>query len=271
MKISIIIPTYKPGTYVWECLDSLKRQTFDNSAFEILIILNGCNEPYYSRLKKYTGDELAAFHVDLIQTDRKGVSNARNVGLDRAKGDYIAFLDDDDYISPTYLQELYAIARTGVMPVSNILAFNEGDEGFVDYYISRLFRKIQSREFCSIMDVRSYLSIPVAKLLAAKDIGDRRFDTSFRNGEDSLFMLSISDRIKRVRPTSDKAVYYRRYRDNSAVTRKKTKAEIRKNKLRLARAFLPYLFQPFKYNFWFCLSRFVALFKERNDRRTSLL
>ena len=53
MKISVIIPTYKPKEYIWECLDSLKSQTFDKKEFEIILILNGCKEPYYSEIDKY--------------------------------------------------------------------------------------------------------------------------------------------------------------------------------------------------------------------------
>ena len=53
MKISVIIPTYSPREYLWECLDSLCGQSFFRWDFEILLILNGTREPYYSFINEY--------------------------------------------------------------------------------------------------------------------------------------------------------------------------------------------------------------------------
>ena len=79
MKISVIIPSYKPGEYIKECLSSLKRQTLSADDFEIVVVLNGCDAPYQSVLEKYIQEEnIVNAHV--IHTDTPGVSNARNVG-----------------------------------------------------------------------------------------------------------------------------------------------------------------------------------------------
>lgn len=53
MKISVVVPTYKPKYYLWECLNSLKEQTFPVDDFEILLVLNGCCEPYKSEIEEY--------------------------------------------------------------------------------------------------------------------------------------------------------------------------------------------------------------------------
>lgn len=53
MLVSVIVPTYKPSSYIYECLDSLFRQTLDNNLFEILIVLNGCEEPYLTMINEY--------------------------------------------------------------------------------------------------------------------------------------------------------------------------------------------------------------------------
>ena len=109
MKISVVVPTYKPKYYLWECLNSLKEQTFPVDDFEILLVLNGCCEPYKSEIEEYLLKNVMS-NVYLIQVDQPGVSNARNIALDYAKGSYVAFIDDDDYVSPFYLEELYAKA-----------------------------------------------------------------------------------------------------------------------------------------------------------------
>ena len=57
--ISVIIPTYKPSEYLKECLHSLRRQTLSANCFEIIIILNGCNEPFFSEIKEYIETDYA--------------------------------------------------------------------------------------------------------------------------------------------------------------------------------------------------------------------
>lgn len=106
-KISVIIPTYKPKEYLWDCLESLERQTLPPNEFEIIIVLNGCNEPYYSQIKKHI--ESTSLNINFIHTLLGGVSNARNLGLDAANGDYISFIDDDDYVSESFLEYLLII------------------------------------------------------------------------------------------------------------------------------------------------------------------
>ena len=85
MKISVIVPTYKPQTYLWECLDSIYNQTFPKSDYELVLVLNGCNEPYNTQIKEWLLNH-SDLHVQYFQTDEGGVSNARNIALDNAKG-----------------------------------------------------------------------------------------------------------------------------------------------------------------------------------------
>jgi len=258
MKISVIIPTYKPQQWLEECLESIRLQTFDKREYEIIIVLNGCNEPYNTQIRSELR-KMKGINIDLIQTDVSGVSNARNLGLYYAKGDYIAFIDDDDYVSPGYLQELYDIAVTGAFPVSNVIAFEDGSREVIGNYISDCYQRNKGKCNIPIMRVRPFLSVPVAKIFLAKEIiGSRRFNTHINNGEDSLFMLSISDKIKAVTPTSENAVYYRRVRRNSAVTRKRTITEKVTTKCHLLKGYFFCLLQPWRYNIFFVLSRIVA-------------
>ena len=139
MKISVIIPSYKPKGYLWECLESLYNQTFPSNDFEILLVLNGCCEPYKSQIEEFLkGKDMC--NVCLIQTNQLGVSNARNIGLDRAKGDYITFIDDDDYVSPSYLEELYEKALPDTISLCYPYAFNDGSpEIQLPYYITKAY------------------------------------------------------------------------------------------------------------------------------------
>ena len=105
-KISVIIPTYKPQDYLWECLDSLLIQTFPKEDFEIILVLNGCIEPYKSKIEQYIVDKMQGVNVNFIHTEVGGVSNARNIALDQTRGEFITFLDDDDYFSKTTLERI---------------------------------------------------------------------------------------------------------------------------------------------------------------------
>ena len=216
--ISVIIPTYRPQAYIWECLLSLATQTLPKNLYEIIIVLNGCNEPFHSQIQQYIIDHLPAHQVQLIQTNTGGVSNARNIGLNIAKGDYIAFIDDDDYVSPTYLEELYTLADENTIVLAYPYAFNDGEPNIqLPYRITDAYDYCIKHNYNTIDTIaRKFFSGPCMKLIPVSFIQDRRFDTRFKNGEDSLFMFLISNKFRALRFTTNQAIYYRRYRIGSA-------------------------------------------------------
>lgn len=127
MKISVIVPTYRPQGYLWECLDSVYNQTFSKSDYELILVLNGCNEPYNSQIKDWVSEH-KDLQVQYFQTNQGGVSNARNIALDTAKGEYVTFIDDDDYISATYLESLMCVADKSTIAIACPHAFKDGKE-----------------------------------------------------------------------------------------------------------------------------------------------
>lgn len=261
MNISIIIPSYKPQGYLWECLNSLAAQTLAKDKFEVVLILNGCNEPYCTRIQKYIAN--TTLKINFIQTDIGGVSYARNTGLDNAQGEYICFIDDDDYVSPSYLEELLAKASSDTISLCYPYAFNDGENTQLKYNITDVYTKCSSlgkQRFS--YNVRRYFNGPCMKLIPMSFIQGRRFDIRFKNGEDALFMFSISDKFKQVDFTSSNAVYYRRYRSNSAVTSKKTIIYRCKNTIFLTGAYITlYLKHPLEYKFTLFINRILANIK----------
>lgn len=261
IKVSVIIPSYRPGSYLFECLDSLKRQTLDKECFEVILIHNGEKEPYDSIINNYISDSIGDLNIKYFYTDIPSVSNARNIGISNSCGEYITFIDDDDYVSSEYLRELIDIADKDTVSLCYPLAFNDGDEYFFSYSITRQYDKISSSGKQVFYKARKFFSGPVYKLIHRDIIGDRRFDLNFKNGEDSLFMFLISDRIKYITFTSKKAVYYRRYRDNSAVSSKKTLSYKLKNKINLFKEYSLIFFDcNTRYSFIFYITRIIALF-----------
>lgn len=256
--VSVIIPTYCPGQYIFDCLDSLAKQTLSYASFEIIIVLNGCKAPYEELLKKYIQDNMNDMNITVVQTDRAGVSNARNLALDIAKGNYICFLDDDDYVSVNYLARLLEKVRPGVLVVSNLLTFSDEDKSkFGSDYITHAYQCINSN---SVFACRSFLSSACAKLIRKDIIDNRLFDVQLANSEDALFMFNISNKIQRIERAEADAIYYRRLRQNSA---SRVHISLKKrviSSLRLAGKFsLIYIHRPFSYNFLLYISRIVAV------------
>lgn len=250
MKISVIIPTYKPQAYLWECVDSLVVQTFPKEDFEVILVLNGCTEPWKSQIQEYIDAKMKGMNVKFIHTEQGGVSNARNMGLDAAQGEYIAFIDDDDYVSPQYIEELYRKATPNSAVICNTVAFEDKTRKIVaGYVVAKDFERCKNKSNVSVISTRRFFAGPVRKLISKNVIGDRKYDVSFNNGEDTLFMFLISDRINEVYCTSDKAIYYRRIRESSANARKRSLRNRLFNSYRLIREYSRvYFSSPIKYN-----------------------
>lgn len=259
MKISVIVPTYKPKEYLWECLDSLVAQTLPGSEWELLLVLNGCCEPWRTQIEQYIGSKMQGMNVVFVQTDTPGVSNARNIALDRARGEYITFIDDDDYVSPSYLEELYAKVSPNTISLCYPYAFNDGNpEVQLSYGITDAYEYCKKNSCDSISSrVRKYFSGPWMKLIPMSFIQERRFDVRFKNGEDCIFMFLLSDRYKKMSFTSRNAIYYRRFREGSAVTTKRSKKEVILNSLKCMNEYTKIFFRG-NYSVYFYLSRIIA-------------
>jgi len=104
--ISVIIPSYNVSTYIGRCLDSVVNQTLYD--IEIIIVDDGSTDGTYNIAKSYADVD---DRIILIQQEHKGQSCARNRGLEIAKGEYVAFIDSDDFIDVEFLEELYVTAK----------------------------------------------------------------------------------------------------------------------------------------------------------------
>lgn len=264
MKITVIIPTYKPQDYLWECLNSLIEQTLPKNDFEIILVLNGCVEPWKNQIDNYINDKMKGININFINIERGGVSNARNVALEIASGEYITFIDDDDYVSPTYLESLLQLSTPDNIALCYPYAFIDGkaDTQLESYSLTQLYNKYESNIMLPYQKVRQYFSGPCMKLFHKTIIAERYFNIHFKNGEDALYMFKISDRFKTVAFTGKDAIYYRRYRENSAYTVKKSYSYVLKNELlRICEYTKIYFSNLGKYSTRFYLTRVLGAIK----------
>ena len=255
-KIAILIPTYKPDDYIINCFDSIENQTIDKSKFTVYLALNGSDKPYelflQKLLKRYT------FDCNQYFIEQAGVSNARNFLIENSKEDFITFVDDDDQLSPNYLEELLNASSETVLGISNVYNFENSIDEYKENYIGKCFSKLQPLTKSKYKS-RKYFSSPWAKLIHRNIISDTRFDTKLSIGEDSLFMAKLSPRVEAVQKTDKSACYHVFERANSA-TRKKIviKAEL-KRFVYLLKEYGKLLFNK-SYDKIFILTRIFATF-----------
>ncbi len=106
-KVSVIVPIYQVEKYLEKCLDTLVNQTLEE--IEIILVNDGSTDDSGKIAKKYC--ETYPSKMIYLEKENGGLSSARNFGIPYAKGEYIAFLDSDDYIEPTCYEEMYQIAK----------------------------------------------------------------------------------------------------------------------------------------------------------------
>ena len=113
--ISVIVPIYKVEKYLRHCVDSILNQSYTD--FELLLIDDGSPDGCPQICDEYAGrdDRVRVFHKP-----NGGLSDARNYGLDRMKGDYVSFIDSDDYVGPDYLKILMDLIHEHAVPVAAV-------------------------------------------------------------------------------------------------------------------------------------------------------
>lgn len=106
IKISVVVPVYNVEKYIGQCLDSLVTQTLKE--IEIICINDGSKDYSLKILREY---EAKDSRIRVIDKQNEGISAARNQGISLANGEYISFIDSDDWVDKNYLAELYSAAK----------------------------------------------------------------------------------------------------------------------------------------------------------------
>ncbi len=122
-KISIIIPVYNVEKYLHKCVDSVLGQTFTD--FELILINDGSTDSSGDICDEYAKCDS---RVVVIHKKNGGVSTARNTGLDAMKGEYVTFIDSDDYVSPYYLENFFCVGSDLKSLYIRQYAYNEAED-----------------------------------------------------------------------------------------------------------------------------------------------
>lgn len=112
--ISVVVPVYNVQMYLKRCLQSIKQQSYQN--IEIIIVDDGSTDESGKIADVFSSLEPRA---NVIHKKNGGLSDARNVGINHAKGRYITFIDSDDYIAKDYIEYLYRLIKKYVFYTFN--------------------------------------------------------------------------------------------------------------------------------------------------------
>lgn len=216
--ISVIVPVYNVEEYIEECLESIVNQTYPS--LEIIVVEDGSTDESRQRIQKYLSDDRILF----IEQKNKGLSGARNTGMSKASGEFILFVDSDDYIDVNLLSDLVPLMQDNQLDLIrfNGMAFTDGMEKTINqkYYdfSHRLVENHIYKEDSFKANSRTFVS-PVYLYLTRRSVLTKH-DLTFREDiihEDELFTPQVFVHIKRMMYVNA-FYYYRRYRENSIMT-----------------------------------------------------
>lgn len=203
-KISVIVPIYNVEKYLNRCVDSILAQTYEN--LEIILVDDGSPDNCPQICDGYAKRDS---RIRVIHKKNGGLSSARNAGLDVATGDYIGFVDSDDYISPDMYSLLYDRIKKEDSYIANCMyvrAFDSGemkpsrvphstDEDIAtNHYLEELLLHVGDVSVCT-------------KLFPRVLIGDLRFVVGKLN-EDLLFMIQMLKNVQGVKFVRQLGYYY---------------------------------------------------------------
>lgn len=122
-KISIVVPVYNAAAYLSECIESVLKQSFEN--FELLLIDDGSKDNSFEIAKMYQDKDS---RVKAFSKENGGVSSARNFGISKATGDYITFIDSDDYVVENYCESFlgHLDSNVGMVVLGLQKAYSDG-------------------------------------------------------------------------------------------------------------------------------------------------
>jgi hypothetical protein len=223
--VSVVLATYQGADRIGTCLDSLFAQTLAPELYEIVVVQNGpaCATP---EVVIAAQERHPAHTVRLLETDEPGAANARNIGIDAARGLHLTIVDDDDWVSPRYLEALLEHARFGVVPavlmcdIAADAAPGSTSGSLENYYSARLLPF--AGRLVDPAEVPTTMSLHAGKLLPTDLAREVRYDTSLRSGEDLVFLAglqALSPHMVEIVGPETGALYYRSLRAGSVSRR----------------------------------------------------
>ena len=201
-KVSIIVPVYKAENSIEKCIKSILAQTYKK--IELVLIDDGSPDKSGKICDQYRKD----VRVKVIHTQNKGVSHARNIGLNYATGNYITFCDSDDFYEAHFVEKMLQVALKYDSDITICGYYLEGDGRFTSSVKSesRFVNKNEIIEHCCIDN--EFGGFCWNKLYKTKIIGKNRFPEDMDIMEDTYFLCAISQKAQHMYYLAEPLYYY---------------------------------------------------------------
>lgn len=223
-KVSIIIPVYNASRYLRECLDSILLG--DLKEIEVIAVDDGSTDDSLNILNQYREEH----GIIVLSQINSGPAKARNAGLNVATGEYIGFVDADDWVEPTMFSEMYLTAKQENADIVFCNVMRNQDTRMRKYLESGVYDKAEIRNIIyprlisNLDETRGkatirgcvWLRIFRRELLVKNQI---RFDERLIYNEDGLFCIEATLACKRYVYLGDSYLYHNRYVENSLTKR----------------------------------------------------
>lgn len=204
--ISIIVPVYNVENYLRKCLDSIVNQTYKN--LEIILIDDGSDDNSDKICDEYATKDN---RIVVIHKINGGLSDARNAGLEIAKGEYIGFVDSDDYISEDMYEFLYNLAIENDLDVAMCASCNVYEDGKVKrpkVFETLFFDKKEKIIENLFLNKADGLSISVCNKLFKKYVLKNRYFDINKTSEDVFYVLKWIENTEKFGRSAAVKYYY---------------------------------------------------------------
>lgn len=202
-KISVIIPIYNTAEYLPRCLDSILNSTYQN--LEVLCINDGSTDESEVILKRYAAEDS---RVITINKANAGVSAARNTGLERATGDFIAFVDSDNWVHPQYF-EILVWGQEQTKADITICKYSTTAENTLKFeQIDLKTVEVTFVPNADAMKIGQLKSLVWGRLYKCSSILGLRFENGLQWGEDTLFSICTLSNNPNIALVGSELYYY---------------------------------------------------------------
>lgn len=218
MKLSIIVPVYNTEKYIKTCLDSLVKQTFKD--YEIIIVNDGSTDNSSEIIENYAKE---FNQIKVINQENRGYSGARNSALAVAEGEYIGFVDSDDWVSPEMYEKMIQATQDGAIDIVSCAYYrvyngNDYQLNSNQYYVEFLNSHKERGSFHGELildDAMVWNRIYKRELLESNNI---KFPEDILFGEDTYFHRCALLATKNICYIPEPLYYYRQGRKGAQTT-----------------------------------------------------
>lgn len=215
IMISVIIPVFEGEKTIAKSIESVLNQTY--LQWELIIIDDGSNDGTLKICKKYIEKDS---RVNVISKQNEGVSKARNLGISKAQGDYIVFLDADDYIDSYMFQELVDVLKKDTYDLICFGLIKEFEDGsIIKYDRINSLRTHNVKYECYSSELFGY----ACNKLYSKKIIDKyniKFNSAMKIFEDEVFNCNFFKYTDKIHIIQTMFYHYVQYKDTSQATKK---------------------------------------------------